>query len=58
MYEGKSKDEYYMMLQVARIMKLSSAKFNALCVSLDKSKLQEIENLLEEARGNVNIYIS
>lgn len=56
MYEGKSEDEYCMMLQVARIMKLSSAKFNALCVSLDKSKLHEIENLLEEARGSVNIY--
>lgn len=52
MYEGKSKDEYYMMLQVTRIMMLSSAKFNALCENLDKSKLQEIERLLEEARGS------
>lgn len=53
MYEGKSKDEYHMMLQITRIMNLSSAKFNALCVSLDKDKMQEIENLLEEARGSV-----
>lgn len=53
MYEGKSNDEYHMMLQVTRIMMLSNAKFNALCESLEKSKLQEIEIALEEARGNV-----
>lgn len=53
MYEGKSKDEYHMIQQVTRIMMLSNAKFNALCENLDKSKLQEIGNLLEEARGNV-----
>lgn len=53
MYEGKSNEKYYMMLQVTRIMMLSSAKFNALCEKLDKSKLQEIKNVLEEARGNV-----
>lgn len=53
MYEGKSNDEYHMMLQVTRIMILSSAKFNALCKKIDKDKLQEIENVLEEARGNV-----
>lgn len=53
MYEGKSEEEYNMMLQVARIMKLSNAKFNALCESLDKSKFHEIDNFLEEARGNV-----
>lgn len=53
MYERKSNDEYYMMLQVTRIMMLSNAKFNALCDNLGKDKLQEIEKVLEEARGNV-----
>lgn len=53
MYERKSKDEYYMMLQITRIMMLSSAKFNALCENLDRSKLQEISTALEEARGSV-----
>lgn len=53
MYEGKNNDEYHMMLQVTRIIMLSNVKFNALCKKIDKGKLQEIENVLEEARGNV-----
>lgn len=57
MYEGKSEEEYNMMLQVARIMKLSSANFNALCEKLDISELHEIENVLEEAKEEYKTHL-
>lgn len=51
MYKGKSKEEYNMMLQVARIIKLPQTNFNVLCEDLSRDNLENVAGVLMEAKG-------
>ena len=51
MIEEKSKEEYGMMMQLKRIIKLPKANFNVLCKDLDRNKLDNVASILIEARS-------
>jgi len=51
MSEVKSKEEYGMMMQVIRIIKLPKVNFNVLCNDLDRNKLDKVASVLIEARS-------
>lgn len=51
MYEVKSKEEYNMMVQVIRIIRLPQTNFSVLYDDLSKDNMREVASILNEARG-------
>jgi len=51
MYEWKSKEEYNMMVQVTRIIRLPQTNFNVLYDDLSKGNMRDAASVLNEARG-------
>jgi len=51
MYEAKSREEYNMMVQVIRIIRLPQTNFSILYDDLSKDNMREVASILNEARG-------
>lgn len=51
MIKEKSKEEYGMMMQLKRIIKLPNVNFNVLCKDLDRNNLDNVARVLIEARS-------